>query len=389
MRQAPRIFVSHSGPDHELGARIAEFLHAAIDGTRVGSSSLPGREPLGGADSLGALKQELAEADVVIGVITADALDSGEAPFQLGAAWALGKRIVLLISPDGGGRELYLPMGHAEAIVLGAESLIELAASLAGSDGKTGNGREPLGTLARQALAALFPDFAGLDRESDEHPITTPRSSANSGTTQQQWPLDENGVPRPSSPPKLADVSGAREGLPTCSASLLAGRAVSDCVFNRDQGGPFAPELDAPFGAFLAALGGNWNTLRALEDLDVWLEVADNLLETLLPAEQDVRFWYEVGFQLATLINLAARELDGGGGPDAELSDLWQGSWAAMRISALHAGVQEAVLDDLNAMLENLRGPVVQRDYSNLARVQERMQELASRRDVTGLAASA
>src|SRR4029077_95965 len=107
-----------------------------------------------------------------------------------------------------------------------------------------------------------------------------------------------------------APVSATRPGLPTCSASVQAGRAVSDCVFNRDQGGAFADELDVPFGAFLASLGGNWSSLRDLGDLDVWLEAADNLLGTLAPAEQHVRRWYEVGFQLATLLNLAGRELE-------------------------------------------------------------------------------
>jgi len=115
----PRIFVSHCAADHDLGAQVAEFLRAALGGFRVSESSLPGREPAGGSDSLAAVKQEISDSGVVIGVITAHAFDSGEVPFQLGAAWALGKRLVLLLSPDGDAHELYLPMGHAEALVLG------------------------------------------------------------------------------------------------------------------------------------------------------------------------------------------------------------------------------------------------------------------------------
>jgi hypothetical protein len=390
-----RIFVSHCAADHALGAQVAEFLRAVLDGTRVSESSLPGREPAGGADSLAAVKQELSDAAVVIGIITAHAFDSGEVPFQLGAAWALGKRLVLLLSPDGDARELYLPMGHAEALVLGPESLLELAASLAG---RSGGARVELGAHSRRALAVLFPAWSGLDRESSEHPIAVPRDSGGSATTQQQWPLDENGQPRPSQPPppmamatemESGIVPHARPGLPTCGASLLAGRAVSDCVFNREQGGPFADELDVPFGAFLAALGGNWSVLRELEDLDVWLEAADNVLETLSVTEQHVRFWYEIGFQLATLINLAGRELDGGAPADGDAQQLWQGSWAALRISAQHAGLEPASLEEVHGMLENLRGPHAARDYANLARVQERMRELANRRDASGLAVSA
>jgi hypothetical protein len=161
-------------------------------------------------------------------------------------------------------------------------------------------------------------------------------------------------------------------------------------VFNREQGGPFADELDVPFGAFLASLGGNWSVLRELDDLDVWLEAADNVLETLAVGEQHVRFWYEIGFQLATLINLAGRDLDGGSaGGDGEMQELWNGSWAALRISAQHAGLDAATLEEVHGMLENLRGPQATRDYANLGRIQERMRELANLRDATGFAASA
>jgi hypothetical protein len=373
MPEAPRIFISHAAADRELGGRVAEFLRASV-AAQLRSSA--------GADGLAALQQQLAAAEVVIGVITSAAFDSGEVPFQLGAAWALGKRLVLLLQPDERAHELYLPTAGAEVIVLGADALIELATSLGGATGAT----RSLTPQARDALFALFPAYG--DR-------STPVASVSSASsTQQQWPLDENGAPRPSRPPEAAAPASTsvssiidavtaglpRPGLPSRDASLRAGRAVSDCLFNRDQGGPFAPELDAPFGAFLAALDGNWTTLRKLEDLDVWLEVADNLLESLLPSEEHVRFWYEVGFQLATLINLCGQEL-GGATPSAEFSDLWQGSLEALRISGRNAGIDAQALAELVGMLENLRGPSSQRDYANLGRVQDQMRAYAGRLD--------
>ena len=241
----------------------------------------------------------------------------------------------------------------------------------------------------------LFPDWSGLDRESSEHPIAVPRANGAT-TTQQQWPLDENGQPRPSSPPpaETASPTGSqppgpsRPGLPTCGASLLAGRAVSDCVFNREQGGPFADELDVPFGAFLAALGGNWSVLRELEDLDVWLEAADNVLETLSLSEQHVRFWYEIGFQLATFINLAGRELDGG--PPRQRRCRSSGVAPGRHCAFLRStpGSSRPPSRRCTACWRTCAAPGA-RDYGNLARVQERMRELANRRDASGLAASA
>src|SRR6188768_3523918 len=121
-----RIFISHSNADAQLADQVAGLLESAITGASVQGSSLPGRVPEGGNDSLAALKQQLVSADAVIGLITPEALASGEVPFQLGAAWVLGQQLVLLLGPSGSSAELYLPMGHAETLVLGPEALLEL-----------------------------------------------------------------------------------------------------------------------------------------------------------------------------------------------------------------------------------------------------------------------
>jgi hypothetical protein len=363
-----RIFISHSAADARLGHCIAEFLSAMIEGAQVRGSSLPGREPLGGDDTLAALKQQLASADVVIGVITPHALASGEVPFQLGAAWSLGTRLMLLLTRDGGAPELYLPMGHAEALVLGPEALLELAASLANAAGL----RAEASPRARAVLSELFPDFAGFDRESSERAIG---DDSHSGTTQQLWPIAEDGSPAPRSAP------APRPGLPSCSASLLAGRALSDCVFHRDVGSGFADELDMPFGAFLSALGSDWSALRELADLDVWREVAENVLGALSAGEDHVRAFYEMGFQLGVIVNLANTVLERGDAAGEELSSAWRDAWLALRGAALAARVELAQVEALEALVANLFAPKGQRDFANLGRVQEWMREAAAKAD--------
>ncbi len=399
-----RIFVSYSTQDGELGDQLVALLRAMIEGAEVACSPLPAHEPAGGDDSYAALKQRLADADAVVGVITARALASGEVPFQLGAAWALGKPLVLLLGPDGSAAELFLPMGHAETLVLGPEALLELAASLAT---RTGLSAE-LSPAAREALAALFPEWQGLDRESSERPIE--EGDRESGSTQQLWPIEESfeaervereaaerarsatpaaGTPIASRSSHPAADGPVRTALPSCSDSLQAGRAVSDCVFHRAQSSAFADELDMPFGVFLAALGGNWSMLRDLEDLDVWLEAADNLLVSLDAHEQHVRCWYEIGFELATLLNLARAELEGEGPAVEEIEESWQTAWATLQRAAHQAGVDGDTVAELHDLLDNLRGPQPERDYANLGRVQQRVRELAGRHDATGVAASA
>ena len=368
-----RIFISHSTADSQLGCLIVEFLQAMIEEAQVAGSSLPGHVPEGGEDSLAALKGRLAEADVVIGVITPQALASGEVPFQLGAAWSLGTRLLLLLEPDGSSSELYLPMGHAETLVLGPEALIELARSLAQRAGL----RADMGAAARDLLARLFPDYAGLDRESSEHPVAQPRTE--SGSTQPVWPVNENGE-------QVAPSNRPPRALPSCSASLQAGRAVSDCVFHRQDGEHFADELDLPFGVFLAGLGADWSALREIDDLDVWVEAAENLLGGLGPSENHVRYFYEIGFQLSTLINLANSERENGSG---ELGELWESAWTALREAAQGATIPEQTVEELRSMLENLSGPSQARDFANLGRVQERVGALAAEADAATLAASA
>jgi hypothetical protein len=381
-----RIVISYGTQDSDLGSRIVHFFQAMLSAVEVSGSSLPGHVPGGGDDSLAALKQRLASAEVVVGLITPRALASGEVPFQLGAAWSLGTRLVLLLEPGDTHAELYLPMGHAEMLVLGPEALIELAVSLAGPAGAAGMPGNDLTAAAREALALLFPDFPGLDRASSERPINRPSSV----TTQQMWPLKENGEPGgPPPAPARSTPPPAHRTLPSCNASLQAGRAIADCVFHRDQGGRFGDELDQPFGAFLSGLGADWSTLRKLDDLDVWLEAAENVLATLPADGQRIAAYYEVGYQLSTLINLAHRVGEGAGPANHEVAAQWRGAYAALREAAHALPEAGAVVGDLEPMLENLYGPMPPRDTANLGRIQQRIRDLADRADAAVLAASA
>jgi hypothetical protein len=202
------------------------------------------------------------------------------------------------------------------------------------------------------------------------------------------WPLTEDGEPRPptpSSPPVAAPVAP----LPSCSVSLQAGRAIADCVFHRAQGGRFADELDQPFGAFLATLGGDWTTLRKLDDLDVWLEAAENVLATLPTDGQRVAAFYEIGYQLSTLINLAHLAGESAAPANAEVASLWHSTFDALREAAQALPAAAPTVDSLQPMLENLYGPLPPRDTANLGRVQQSIRELAERADAGALAASA
>jgi hypothetical protein len=394
-----QVLISHSEATAEIASQVLQALQAMIPGARIacssfggtaqalrGGAALPGREPSGAEDTLAALKAELAAADTVIALITGDALTAPELPFQIGAAWALGKRLTLLLSPEERSVELYLPMGHAESVVLGPEALMELARSLAGSVGLQAD----VGPAAYLLLSELFPGWEGPSRDSSERPIPTfngatpaprnedsmtstgpvPRSEGSTppprgDDTQQMWLIDQAERTEPSAAP--------RPDLPSASSALRAGSAISDRAWSQQDGGRSEP-IDAAFGSFLQTLGSDWNALSRLDDVDVWLEAADNVLDALGPGERHVRGWYDVGYQATLLLNLARRQLELEA-PDEGLEARWLGAWALLRDAAGSAGLAPAALEELHAMLENLRGPA--RDYTNLGRAQARVAELA------------
>jgi hypothetical protein len=389
-----QVLISHSAATAEIANQILQTLQTMIPGARMACSSLPGKGPGGGADALAVLKQELAGADCVIALVTGDALSSPELPFQAGAAWALGKKLTLLLSPDGGGGtapalrggasferavELSLPLGHAESIVLGPEALIELARSLATSVGLQAD----VGPAAYLLLTELFPGWEGPSRDSSERPIPTfsnPASSASEGNgsrgsspsspprgddTQQMWLIDQAERTEPSATPQ--------PNVPSATSALRAGSAISERAWNQKDEGNAKP-IDGAFGSFLTTLGSDWGALSRLDDVDVWLEAADNVLDALPPSERHVRGWYDVGYQATLLLNLARRQLELDA-PDDGLEARWHGAWALLRDAAGNAGLASTALDELHAMLENLRGPA--RDYTNLGRAQARVAELA------------
>ncbi|MGD8859034.1 MAG: hypothetical protein PVI30_03425 [Myxococcales bacterium] len=393
------VFISHSAADAELAHGISDFLGGAVPGLEVACSSLPGRVPSVGEDSLAALKQKLGDAGVVLALITPTALGSGEVPFQLGAAWAQGKPLTLLLHAEGSAEGLYLPMAHAESLALGPDSLIELARGLA----------EPLELKAElteagiEALGRLYPDWEGLDRKSGERPVTRPPEPSISETLPE--PLrsptpppagdeahaagsdeapDAAAAPDPSGTTETTVVSAAPPppsyAGPSRESGYRAGRAFADCVYHREEGGTYATELDDSFGSFVAGLGGNWAALRELEDLDVWMETADNLLEGLSPAEEYLRGWYEVGFQLSTLLNLA-QEAEDGIDADAELHEAWDAALELLRQMTCSVGVSAAELQVLEGMLQNLGAPEAERDYTLVARVQSHVDDLVRRAD--------
>ena len=90
----PKIFISHSTLDEQIADTLVEFLLSSLDikDTDIICTSVPGHTLPIGENIAGCLKHEITESSVVIPLLTHNSLNSSWVMFEIGAAWALGKK---------------------------------------------------------------------------------------------------------------------------------------------------------------------------------------------------------------------------------------------------------------------------------------------------------
>lgn len=167
--------------------------------------------------------------------------------------------------------------------------------------------------------------------------------------------------------------------LPTCEIALEAGRAVSDCLFNREEISDFAQELTPSLGRLLNGLGETWDELRGSQDLDGWIAHTDQLLQWLPAESRRLENWYRLGFELAILHNLAGQLALDGNEPGAE--QRWRGALERFLMRAERAEIGYENLGSVLGLLENLAGPKQERDLANIGRSLEALRRHAAGAD--------
>ncbi len=107
-----RIFVSHSSDDEELASVLVILLQTAlpISGDDIRCTTLPGLGLPTGSNILDALRADVREADVAIGLLTPSALSSIWVLFELGARWGLGQNILPLCAKGLTPQDLPAPL---------------------------------------------------------------------------------------------------------------------------------------------------------------------------------------------------------------------------------------------------------------------------------------
>lgn len=105
----PVIFISHSSKNLEVGDAILRLLKDAfgLRTSEIRYTSHPAYGLSGGSDPSATLRQEVVAAKLVVGLITAESVDSQYVLFELGARWGAEKALIPLLA--GGAQPSHLP----------------------------------------------------------------------------------------------------------------------------------------------------------------------------------------------------------------------------------------------------------------------------------------
>jgi hypothetical protein len=84
-----KIFVSHASIDEPLASALVDCIFSSmiLDDNDLRCTSVSGHKLEVGSDFTNAIREDLDESSVVVGVITQNAIRSGWVLFELGAAW--------------------------------------------------------------------------------------------------------------------------------------------------------------------------------------------------------------------------------------------------------------------------------------------------------------
>lgn len=117
-RTKTKLFVSHAATDKDLARQLVELIDAVLEMPRdaIRCTSVEGYRLLPGDDTSHTLRQNLQDADVVLGLLTPNSLRSHYVLLELGAAWGFQKVSIPLLTPGVDFSDLPGPFKEIHAI---------------------------------------------------------------------------------------------------------------------------------------------------------------------------------------------------------------------------------------------------------------------------------
>jgi hypothetical protein len=406
----PSILIIHTPDQLEQASNLVDLLETslALDDDAIACSSLPGYAWRGPTIPF-------RDASAAIALVDESSVGLNQFWFDLAAAWTTSRRVSVVLGIPELRSTLPVQLQQAHMVISpDRDALRTLIEDLAFDMGVSPRmGRDALDMLDQMSSVPPPP----VERSSAAmtgSDLAEPLASAQ----QDVFPADESpfdllaDVPLPARVPQL--VSDGFEEMPEldpldlveelesdlppapvsrfsqtmtrlrCEVALDAGLTIAECSFHREDGGNHAGELQDTFGRFIDAIGGRWNELVKLGDLELWLGATDNLLESLPSSARAVAEWYEIGFQYATLKCIAEQGLP----EDPEAREVYDQMWARsmqqLWESAESAQLPRRETRQVQTQLENVIGPPAYRDYRNLAASLETLRDMARNADRPG-----
>lgn len=108
-----KIFISHSSADEALASALVDLLLASmvLDDEDIRCSSVSGHKFSVGTDFSTAIREELGQSIVVVGLLTSISITSSWVLFELGATWGAKRRIMSLLVDEVHPSSLPGPLG--------------------------------------------------------------------------------------------------------------------------------------------------------------------------------------------------------------------------------------------------------------------------------------
>lgn len=423
------ILVLHTALQLEQASNLVDLLEASLPlgNGAIRCTSLPGYAWSDG----GHASIPFADAGAAIALVDELALADGQLLCDLGAVWATGKRVAVIV--ERAALRALLPVQLREGSVIergdraALAALVEDIAFDLGVDPRLGREANrlievisvpppapsspprtapPLPTSPpRVGAAPAAPAPRAARPQEDETPAVATTRPPRPDDTDSYEPIET--VPPAPRAPSFAQAAreddtvepldlvedaeplrAAMEPRPSqpvvrvrCEVALEAGRALGESAFHGEEGEHPGAGLDGDFARFVEGIGGRYEDLQHLGDVELWLGAIDNLLEGLPQSGRVFAEWYEIGFQYSTLKCIAEQGL-----PDAPedrevYDEMWNRALGQLRESAKVAGLPSHELRRVQALLENVIGPAAYRDYTNLGASLRELRELARNAD--------
>ena len=119
-----KIFISHSSADEALASALVDLLLASmvLEDEDIRCSSVPGHKFNVGTEFSTAIREEISQSIVVLGLLTGTSIASSWVLFELGATWGSNKRIMSLLVNDVEPRSLPGPLGGQHVVRLSSKT---------------------------------------------------------------------------------------------------------------------------------------------------------------------------------------------------------------------------------------------------------------------------